>query len=158
MLTQTENIKLWIYRSIKELTEEEEREINALCRQFIGEWASHGKKLDADFRIIDKHFLVFFVNEDAAKATGCSIDSSVALIRSIEAKYQLGLLDRMQIPFKDADGVVMHSFQDLADLYSKNIIADDSLVYNLMLQEGQNFDDQWLIPFSESPYYQAVRS
>ena len=100
--------------------------------------------------------MCFFVNEDSAQASGCSIDASVSLIREIESKYKLGLLDRMQVAFLENDQVVMRHFSDLKDLYANGIISGSSSVFNLLLEEGSSFEDQWLIPFSESLYFKAV--
>ena len=156
METEVGQIRLWIYRSIPKLTQEQEEHILLVGTAFINQWAAHGSKLDAHIKILNHHFLVFFVNEDSAQASGCSIDASVSFIREIESKYKLGLLDRMQVAFLENDEVVMRHFSDLKDLYAKGIISDSSSVFNLLLEEGSSFDNQWLIPFSESPYFKAI--
>lgn len=156
METEIGQIRLWIYRSIPKLTLEQEDHILQVSADFINQWAAHGAKLNARFEILHHHFLVFFVNEDSAQASGCSIDASVSLIREIESKYKLGLLDRMQVAFLENDQVVMRHFSDLKDLYANGIISGSSSVFNLLLEEGSSFEDQWLIPFSESLYFKAV--
>jgi hypothetical protein len=40
------------------------------------------------------------VNQDVQPATGCSIDSSVEFIQSLEQKYSVDLLDKMNVTFK----------------------------------------------------------
>lgn len=149
-------MRLWIYRSVPELTNDQEDQILKMGTSFINQWAAHGNKLDARFKILNHHFLVFFVNEESAQASGCSIDSSVSLIREIESKYKLGLLDRMQVAFLESDKVVNRHFSDLKDLYARGIISDSSLVFNLLLEKTSSFEEQWLVPFSESPYFNAV--
>ena len=156
METQVGQIKLWIYRSVKKLSTKQEHDIEEIVTVFIKQWAAHGAKLDARFVILNHHFLVFFVNEASAQASGCSIDASVSLMREIESTYQLGFLDRMQVAFFENDEVVMRHFSELKDLYANGIINDSSKVFNLLLEEGSSFQDQWLIPFSESPYFKAV--
>lgn len=156
METAAGQIRLWIYRSVPKLTPEQENHIRKLGTAFIDQWAAHGAKLNASFKVLNHHFLVFFVNEDSAQASGCSIDASVSLIRQIEGTYKLGLLDRLQVPFLENDEVVMHHFSDLKELYAKGIISDESRVFNLLLEEGSSFDSEWLVPFSQSPYYKAV--
>ena len=142
METQVGQIRLWIYRSVSKLSADQESAINEMATSFISQWAAHGKMLDATFKILNHHFLVFFVNESSAEATGCSIDSSVGLIRQIESTYNLGLLDRMQIAFLINEEVVMHHFSELKELYSKGEITDDSQVFNLLLEEGSFFEEQ----------------
>ncbi len=157
MQVETGLLRLWIYSSMKKLSEEQEREISRVVTAFIDQWDAHGAKLDAEFKIFDHHFLVFFINEATAQASGCSIDSSVSLIREIESKYNFGLLDRMQVAFLENEGVVMRHYDDLKELYGQGVIGDESKVFNLLLQEGRNFESEWLIPFSKSPYYNSIR-
>jgi len=156
METQVGLIRLWVYRSVSKLTPKQEDHILQLGTDFINQWAAHGSKLDSSFKILNHHFLVFFVNEASASASGCSIDSSVALVREIEAKFDLGLLDRMQVPFFENDEVVMRQFTDLKELYAQGVITDATKVFNLLLEDGNSFEDQWLVAFSESPYFKAI--
>ncbi len=150
--TDTSLIRVWIYRSIKKLSQEEENDIARLAGDFISQWAAHGKKLAADFDILYGHYLVFYVDQNWAQATGCSIDSSVALIRQIEEKYQLGLLDRMKIGFLKNDEVVFHDFSELSKLHEEGVIKDDDKVIDALVQNKKEFDESFLTPFSRSRY------
>jgi hypothetical protein len=62
----------------------------------------------------------------------------------------------MHVAFMENEEVVMRHYSDLRELYAKGIISDSSAVFNLLLEETSSFEEQWLIPFSESPYFKAV--
>ena len=148
----TSQIQVWIYRSIIKLSEDEENDIARMAGDFIHQWDAHGKKLAADFDILHGHYLVFFVDKSVAEATGCSIDSSVHLIREIESKYSLGLLDRMQIGFLKGEEVVFHHFNELKDLFAKGEIKGSDTVINPMVYNKRDFDSNFYIRFSDSPF------
>jgi hypothetical protein len=44
-------------------------------------------------------------------ATGCSIDASVEFIQSLEQKYKVDLLDKMNVTFKLGEHIISHRFQ-----------------------------------------------
>jgi hypothetical protein len=50
--------------------------------------------------INQNRFIIITVNQDVQPATGCSIDSSVEFIQSLEQKYSVDLLDKMNVTFK----------------------------------------------------------
>lgn len=153
----TSQIQVWIYRSIKKLSLVQEDEIARMAGAFIHQWAAHGNKLAADFDILHHHYLVFFVDKSVAEATGCSIDDSVGLIREIESKYQLGLLDRMQIGFLKGEEVKFHPYNDLKSLFDAGEIDGDDFVFNAMLTNKKEFDEGFLLPFSKSAYFSTLR-
>ena len=155
--TDTDQIQVWIYRSIIKLTQDQEDEIARMAGAFIHQWAAHGNKLAADFDILHNHYLIFFVDKSVAEATGCSIDASVGFIKEIEAKFQLGLLDRMQIGFLKGEEVKFHAYNDLKTLFDSGEIKGDDPVFNAMLTNKKEFDDGFLLPFSESAYFSTLR-
>ena len=155
-LTDINQVRVWIYRSIKKLSPELEAEILEKGKGFIGEWASHGAKLNSDFKILNHHFLVFFVDQNFESASGCSIDTSVAFIREIEAKHQLGLLDRQKMAFLKEEEVVLFDFNQLKQVYDEGIISDATPIFDPLVQNKAEFDHRFLSPFSESPYFRTI--
>jgi len=155
--TDSSQIQVWIYRSVKKLNQEQENEIAGMAGEFINQWAAHGNKLAADFDILYGHYLVFFVDKSVAEATGCSIDASVGFIREVESNYELGLLDRMQIGFLKGEEVEFHHFNELKTLLETGEIKEDDLVFNAMVTNKKEFDDEFLGSFSKSPIFVSTR-
>jgi len=77
--------------------------VKQLASGFAAEWKSHGSPLKAAADVLYNRFLVMMVDEDAGSASGCSIDSSVAQIRSIEQKLNVDLFDRMNLAYLNSD-------------------------------------------------------
>ena len=81
--------RVWIYQCNRAFREKEVIEINEQLLQFYEQWESHGKKVKAWAGILFNQFIVMMADEKAsALVGGCSIDSSVRIIKSIEKKEQ----------------------------------------------------------------------
>ena len=68
-------------------------------------WSSHGQSLEASFITRYNRFIIIAVNQNVQAATGCSIDASVQFIQSLEQKYNVDLLDKMNVTFKVGEHV-----------------------------------------------------
>jgi len=101
-----DNARLWVYASATRLTVDQEQYIAAVLGEFLAQWKAHGSELAAGFAIEHNRFVVIAVNEHAQVATGCSIDSSVHVMKQVEQELGLSLFDRMQIAYRDGEEVV----------------------------------------------------
>ncbi|MEM6379906.1 MAG: hypothetical protein AAF705_17040, partial [Bacteroidota bacterium] len=109
--------RVWIYQSNRPFTQEEGVEITALAKQFAQRWVSHSQQLRAFATLLHDRFLVLMVDESNAGASGCSIDSSVAFVKALQAKYEVDFFDRMRFSFQGEDGVKTLSRMDFSQWY-----------------------------------------
>ena len=104
--------RVWIYQSNRKFSDEEIAEIERLTKEFIENWAAHGTSLAASFVTKYNRFIIIAVNQDVQQATGCSIDASVQFIQKLEAKYQVDLLDKMNVTFKVGEHIAHKTLID----------------------------------------------
>ena len=83
--------RIWIYQSNRKFSQSEENEISIKIQTFLKDWTAHGSNLFSSYCIRYNRFIVIALNETKNKATGCSIDASVALIQSLEKDYGIDL-------------------------------------------------------------------
>jgi hypothetical protein len=57
-------------------------------------------KFSFSYQLKYNRFIILAVDQDVQSATGCSIDASVEFIQSLEQKYKVDLLDKMNVTFK----------------------------------------------------------
>ena len=88
--------RVWVYQSNRTISKEETSEIELKIKGFLISWTAHGNDLEASFIIIS-------LNESSAKATGCSIDSSVRFIQGLEEQYNINLLDKMNVSYRHGE-------------------------------------------------------
>ncbi len=142
--------KIWIYQANRELTDIEVAEITNKGAEFISTWNTHGSMLKAAIEVLHNQFVVFAIDENQAKASGCSIDKSVAFIREIQDNYDVILLDRMQIAYKSENGVNTIPLAEFESLLKSGDLTENTIVYNNLVGTKAEFDASWETPVKES--------
>ncbi|MFC2125562.1 hypothetical protein ACFLU5_12195 [Bacteroidota bacterium] len=142
--------RIWIFQSDRKLTIEEKEYIKVGANHFTDNWVSHNNELQAASKIFHDQFLVFAVDEDIYKASGCSIDRSFSFISKIENKYNLNLLNREQIAFIIEDQVELIPFKNIKLEVDKGRIDSNTLIFNNLIMNKSELDSKWLVPVSDS--------
>ena len=96
---ESKNPRIMIYPSSRVLKSEEIQIVSERINDFLSDWTTHGKPLLASFRIERNQFLIIFIDEENAKAGGCSVDSLTSMIRDIDTEFGLGFLKRNKKQF-----------------------------------------------------------
>ena len=131
---------------------EEVNEINFKSNEFIVNWAAHGNKLHASFRICFNRFIIFSVNENQAKATGCSIDKSVKFIKELELAFNITLLDRKLVAFKKDNKIYSCDLTEFEQQIHSGLLNEYTIVFNQGLKNEKELAENWEIPLKDSGY------
>lgn len=142
--------KVWIYQSNRRFTDVETAAIQKKLDDFTTQWMAHGHQLKAKADIPYQFFIVLIVDQDIAAATGCSIDSSVRLIKEIEQTYGVDLFDRFNMAYKIDDQVLVVGKEDFETLISAKKITPQTIVFNNLVQTLAEYEQKWEVPLEES--------
>lgn len=143
--------RVWIYQSTRPFTATEIKWLHEICTSFIQNWAAHGKQLHATYEILHERFLVLCVDEEAANATGCSIDKSVHLVKEIENKLNISLTGRMEIAYLDENGNVQtFNVQQISKLMAEGKIKKSTRFFNNLVATRADMEKDWIIPIEGS--------
>lgn len=136
--------RLWIYQSDRELTDNEVMSITNVLTNFIENWQAHGNSLVSSFEIRHHRFLILAVNEELTKATGCSIDKSVELMKAIEEEFKISLFDRTKIAYFDTNNKIsITPLSKLKELVKDKKITSDTIIFDNLVQIKEQLDSQW---------------
>lgn len=156
--TLSPDSKVWIYQSDRKLLPEEVEKIRELGEAFTTDWSAHGKDLDAYFEVFYEQFLVFFVDKNAEETSGCSIDRSVHFIKGLESRFDVELLDRQLVAYKNEEGTVRTLRMNELDEAVKNGTLDlETPVFNNLVRNKKEFDEEWELPLKDSWHARMVR-
>jgi len=142
--------RVWIYQSDRKFTSTEETEILNKLAAFTNQWKAHGNELLAKAEIRYGFFIILTVDESQAGVTGCSIDSSVRLIKEIEQEYHVDLFNRFNIAYKVNGEVVVNSKEDFETLVNIKQVTPETIVFNNMVQNLAELESKWEVPFQNS--------
>ena len=148
--------RVWIYQSNVEFTDEQCLYIDKLLGEFLNTWNYHGTDLSSAAEVLNKRFIVIFVDEKIQGAGGCSIDKSVALIKGIEAELGVDLMNRMNIAYKKDDVIVVEKMMDFHASVKLGDVNEDTIVYNNLVETKGDLISSWEVPLKDSWHKQLL--
>lgn len=145
-----DNARVWIYQSNRAFIEKEVTEINEQLYQFYMQWQSHGTPVKGWAKLLFRQFIVIMADENDFMVSGCSTDSSVRVVKSIERQYDVNFFDRMMLTFLVKGKAEMLPFSQVQYAIDKGYVDKDTLVFNNIALNKKELMETWLIPLSES--------
>lgn len=155
--TLPEESRVWIYQANRSFTEEEISEIEAKLDTFISNWTAHGSDLQAGYTIKYKRFIVIAINQNLSTATGCSIDASVKFIQQLETEYNVDLLDKMNVSYKQGDFIAYKNLVDFKKMAKEKAVSKNTIVFNNLVTNIAEFNENWEVTASESWHSRLVK-
>ena len=142
--------RVWVYLSNKAFDEQTEMSLKNDLQTFLQGWNAHGQALSASAEISHKHFIIIKANEEQYSASGCSIDKQFQFIKGLEKKYNLTLLDRLLIAYKQGDAVVLTHSSKIPQLLSEGLINENTPVFDASLSTEEEFNTRFETPLSKT--------
>ena len=142
--------KVWIYQGSRPFSDKEELQINEELHQFYAQWLSHGAPVKGWAKLLFKQFIVIMADETGTQVGGCSTDSSVRVIKSLERQYKASFFDRMTLTFLIKGKAEMLPFQQVQYAIDKGMINKDTLTFNNIATTKKELLETWIVPLSES--------
>lgn len=142
--------RIWIYASNRPFTPEEEEQVTPHLEAFARQWASHNVQLHAWGGILFNKFIVLAVDESRQDASGCSIDTSVRYLRSLESALGIDLFDRWNFHFMEDDAVKTLPKEEFVAAFRSGRIQDDTLVFDHLVNTLGKLKESWIKPLGQS--------
>lgn len=146
----SENSKVWVYQSSRAFIEKEQLEINEQLEQFYTQWAAHGEPVKGWSKVLFAQFIIVMADESNVTVSGCSTDSSVRIIKSIERQYSVNMFDRMSITFLRKGKAEMLPLNQVQYAIDKGFIDGDTFLFNNMVYTKKDLETLWLVPLRNS--------
>ena len=144
------NAKVWVAQANRPFTAEESKIVHERLQAFTGEWSVHGSPLPTSYRVEFDQFIVLAADETQQNASGCSIDSSVRVLKSLEQSFGVQLFDRNQIAFQIEGHIVLVPVQELKQKFGEGILNEDTLTFNNLVDTRAAFEKNWQVPAGDT--------
>ena len=142
--------RVWIYQSSRLFTISEALEIEDLLNDFVDTWQSHGNKVKGYANMFFGQFIILMADETAAGVSGCSTDSSVRLIKTIEERFKVDMFNRQNLAFVLKDKVELLPLSQVKYAVENNFINPDTLYFNNLVQTKDELLHKWIVPVKDS--------
>jgi len=71
--------------------------LNEALSQFVSSWQTHGKSLDAVGFVLHEAAIAIVANENAVKASGCSMDKINHFVKDAGGQLSMDFFNRMNV-------------------------------------------------------------
>jgi hypothetical protein len=142
--------RIWIYQADRRFTMQEALQIEAMLDGFVEQWNTHGTPVKGFATMFFGQFIVLMADESGATVSGCSTDSSVRLIKSIEQTFQVSLFNRQLLGFVMKDNIQLLPLAQLSYAVEHGFVTRDTLYFNNTVQTKAELQEKWMIPAGNS--------
>jgi hypothetical protein len=142
--------RVWIYQSSRLFSISESLQIGDMLNEFVASWHSHGVAVKGYAHLFYGQFIILMADETASGVSGCSTDSSVRLMKSIEEQFAVHLFDRLLLAFLIDGKVQLLPLSQLDFAEENQFISSDTIYFNNTVQTKKELEEKWLLPLKES--------
>lgn len=142
--------RVWIYQANRSFSQEEIQEISKKLDVFLEKWTAHGANLKASYEIKYNRFITIALDQQINAASGCSIDASVNFIQKLEKEYNVDLLDKMNVSYKQGEFIAYKSLSDFRKMAKQKAVSPNTIVFNNLVNNKAEYLSDWEVPASES--------
>lgn len=142
--------RIWIYQADRNLTVADQQTISTQLQDFCKQWAAHQVPLETSFKIFYDRFVILAVNENAHAPSGCSIDSSVAVVRSLEKELGINFFNRTEIAYLEEGTLKTQDMQMLKKGIATGSQHLDILIFNNLISTKEQLTTNWLVSLDRS--------
>ncbi len=152
-----DHARVWIYPASRLFTEIEKEEISRILSKFLNQWATHGTPLKTAFDLPYDRFIVIGLDEKVQGASGCSIDASVHLIQQLEAKFDVILLDKMNVCYREKEQILYTALKEFRKLAKSPRVNLDTIVFNNLVVDKAEYESIWEVPAYDSWHARFIK-
>jgi hypothetical protein len=154
--TLPDTTRVWVYQADRPFSETDVPAVKTKLADFARAWVSHNRQLRALGDVLHRRFVVLMVDESQADASGCSIDKSVYFLKQLQAEYGVDLFNRMVFSYLEGEEVVTVPREVFAQRYQEGLIHDDTPVFDTLVNNLGDFQQQWIKPLGKSWHRRLV--
>ena len=147
----SDNAKVWIYPSSRKFYPNEIDDVNNKIENFINSWEQDEKKIQAAYELKYNRFICVFTESEQTVSTE-AINKLVAFIIALQQEYEVELLDKMNVCFKQGEHVQYKDLKTFKTLIKGKAVNKKTIVFDNMVTIKAEFEDYWEVPVTESWY------
>jgi len=125
-------------------------QLEPMLQNFLSQWNSHGEPVKGFANLFFGQFLIFIADETQTHVGGCSTDTSVQLVKQIQQKFSVEMLNRQILAFIVKDKIETLPLAQLNYALDNHFITENTLYFNNTVLTLEELKNRWIIPLKES--------
>ena len=140
--------KLWVFPSSRKFYKQELPEIQKLLEDFCEKWCDNNFELS--FEIKHNRFIIFAIDDTDKSLTLENHDALTVFIQELEKKYDIILLDRINVCYKQGEFVQYKDLKEFKKLIKSKGVSQKTTVFDNMVTTVGEYKYDWEINIMDS--------
>ncbi|MEP7347827.1 MAG: hypothetical protein ABI877_21330 [Gemmatimonadaceae bacterium] len=152
-----DDARVWIFGASDPITGERANTLLASVDDYLEGWKAHGEPLSCARDWRQDRFLVIGVDENAAGASGCSIDALFRILQQLQASLGSTIVGGGRVYYRDSDGVIQcTSRSEFPRLRAAGVVDESTTVFDTSVVTGAAYREAFERPLGESWHRELV--
>lgn len=152
----SEEAKVWVYPSSRKFYPQEIDELTQKIKDFVIGWKADDKNFKASFQFLHNRFIVFLAEENV-ELSNADLDTQVAFVLQLQQEYDVELLDKMNVCFKQGEFVQYKELKEFKKLLKSKSVSAKTTVFDNLIQTKEELENYWEVPITESWYNRFLK-
>ena len=139
----SENSTIFIYPASRKLYKNEE----PLFQEKINTFLTNFEEIKAAFEIKYSRFLIIFIDTSLSLNQN---DVLVQFILSLEKEFNISLLDKVNVCFKQGEYAQLKEIPDFKNLIKNKGVSKKTIVFNNLIHTKTEYENSWETPAEDS--------
>ncbi len=148
----SESAKVWIYPSSRKFYKDELDGLEQKTKEFVEEWKKENAEFRASYRFLHNRFIIFLAEDEDVQLTNQDIDQQVEFILKLQSDYDVELLDKMNVCFKQGEFVQYKEIKEFKKLLKNKSVSAKTIVFDNLVQTKEELEAFWEVRITESWY------
>ncbi|MCI2229269.1 ABC transporter ATPase [Polaribacter sp. MSW13] len=147
-----DDAKVWIYPSSRKFYPNEVGEVEQKVKTFVENWKSNDEAFKASFQFLYNRFIILYADDITTPLKNTDIDTSVSFILNLQQEYNVELLDKMNVCFKQGEFVQYKELKDFKKLLKNKAVTAKTIIFDNLITTKHDFDNFWEVAIEDSWY------
>jgi len=149
--------KVWIYPSSRKFYTDEIDGLNTKIQSFINRWKSDNENFKTSYQFLYNRFIIFLADDKKSPLTSTEINEQVTFILQLQQDYEVELLDKMNVCFKQGNYVQYKELKEFKKLLKNKSVSEKTIVFDNLVQTKEELENYWEVPITESWYNRFLK-
>tara|TARA_R110001632_G_scaffold10544_7_gene38965 strand:- start:5966 stop:6448 length:483 start_codon:yes stop_codon:yes gene_type:complete len=144
--------KIWVYPSSRKFYTNEIEEIDAKIKTFVEDWKKEDENFKCSYQFLYNRFVIISADDETSSITSQDMDVLVGFILELQNIYEVELLDRMNVCFKQGEYVQYKELKGFKKLVKNKAVNAKTIIFDNLITSKVDFENHWEVAIEDSWY------
>jgi|TARA_R110001632_G_scaffold38339_2_gene96507 hypothetical protein len=148
----SDEAKIWIYPSSRKFYTNEIEEIDTKIKAFVESWKKEAQDFKCSYQFLYNRFIIIGAEDETSSVSNQDMDVLVGFILELQETYEVELLDRMNVCFKQGEYVQYKELKDFKKLVKNKAVTAKTIIFDNLITSKHDFQNYWEVAIEDSWY------